>query len=170
MEGNTTMPTPIARSTSEAKYMAAWSASSMAIAHICVLVYNVTYLGTTQWRESTQRLPTIPSIVMIDNKDTCQQWKINPEDKSHWTMLPLCLSRTSRQHTSTTLDTLWITTCRHPHKNTSLIQDWHSHWQSPLYSPWSHATNLLTIQQRFDSRRSLDIQYCSIYFYIYPYP
>jgi len=71
MEGNTTMPTPIARSTSEAKYMAACSAS-MATAHICMLLYNMTYLGTKHWHESTQCLPTIRSILMIDNKATVQ--------------------------------------------------------------------------------------------------
>jgi hypothetical protein len=63
-KANSTMPTPIAMSTSEAK--------CMVTAHICVLLYNMTYLGTTQWRESMQRLPTIPSILMIDNKATVQ--------------------------------------------------------------------------------------------------
>jgi hypothetical protein len=71
IKANSTMPTPIAMSTSEAKYMAACSAS-MATAHIHMLLYNMTYLGTRQWRESTQRLPTIPSILMIDNKATVQ--------------------------------------------------------------------------------------------------
>jgi hypothetical protein len=61
IKANSTMPTPIAMSTSEAEYMAACSAS-MATAHICMLVYNMTYLGTKQWRESTQDLPAIPSI------------------------------------------------------------------------------------------------------------
>jgi hypothetical protein len=65
------MPTPIAMLTSEAKYMAACSAS-MATAHICMLLYNMTYLRTKQLRESTQRLQTIPSILMIDNKATVQ--------------------------------------------------------------------------------------------------
>jgi hypothetical protein len=63
-KANSTMPTPIAMSTSEAKYMVT--------AHICVLFYNMTYLGTTQWHESMQRLPTIPSILMIENKATVQ--------------------------------------------------------------------------------------------------
>jgi hypothetical protein len=71
IKANSTMPTPIAMSTSEAKYMAACS-TSMATAHICMLLYNMTYLGTKQWRESTQCLPTIPSIFMIDNETTVQ--------------------------------------------------------------------------------------------------
>ena len=32
----------------------------------------MTYLGTKQWRKPTQRLPTIPSILMIDNKAIVQ--------------------------------------------------------------------------------------------------
>jgi hypothetical protein len=71
IEANSTMPTLIAMSTSEAKYMAACSAS-MATAHICMLLYNMTYLRTKQWRKPTQRLPTIPSILMIDNKAIVQ--------------------------------------------------------------------------------------------------
>ena len=45
IEANSTMPTPIAMSTSEAEYMAACS-TSMATAQICMLLYNMTYLGT----------------------------------------------------------------------------------------------------------------------------
>ena len=71
IEANSTMPTPIAMSTSEAEYMAACSAS-MATAHIRMLLYDMIYLGTKQWRESAQRLPTIPSILMIDNEATVQ--------------------------------------------------------------------------------------------------
>jgi hypothetical protein len=44
----------------------------MATAHIRMLLYDMTYLGTKHWRESTQRLPTIPSILMIDNEATVQ--------------------------------------------------------------------------------------------------
>jgi hypothetical protein len=65
------MPMPIALSTSKAKYMTA-SPASMATAHICMLIYVMTYLGNKQWQESTQCLPTIPSILMIDNKATLQ--------------------------------------------------------------------------------------------------
>ena len=48
------------------------SSASMATAHFWMLLYDMTYLGTKQWRESTQHLPTIPSILMIDNKATVQ--------------------------------------------------------------------------------------------------
>ncbi len=46
--------------------------ASMATAHIRMLLYNMTYLGTKQWCESTQCLPTILSILMIDNEATVQ--------------------------------------------------------------------------------------------------
>jgi hypothetical protein len=71
IEANSTMPTPVAMSTSEAEYMAACSAT-MATAHIRMLLYDMLYLGTKQWRESTQRLPTTPAILMIDNEATVQ--------------------------------------------------------------------------------------------------
>ncbi|KAI2514026.1 hypothetical protein MHU86_410 [Fragilaria crotonensis] len=71
IEANSTMPTPVAMSTSEAEYMAACSAT-MATAHIRMLLYDMLYLGTKQWRESTQRLPSIPAILMIDNEATVQ--------------------------------------------------------------------------------------------------
>jgi hypothetical protein len=48
IKANSTMPTPITMSTSKAEYMAACSAS-MATAHICMLLYNMTYLRTKQW-------------------------------------------------------------------------------------------------------------------------
>ena len=44
----------------------------MATAHIRMLLYDMTDLGTKQWRESTQHLPTIPSILMIDKEATVQ--------------------------------------------------------------------------------------------------
>ena len=71
IKANYTMPTVIAVSTSEAKYMAACS-TSMETAHICMLLYNMTYLGTKEWCRTTQCLPTIPSILMIDSKATAQ--------------------------------------------------------------------------------------------------
>ncbi|KAI2501282.1 hypothetical protein MHU86_13145 [Fragilaria crotonensis] len=69
IEANSTMPT-VAMSTSEAEYMAACSAT-MATAHIRAS-HDMLYLGTKQWRESTQRLPSIPAILMIDNEATVQ--------------------------------------------------------------------------------------------------
>ncbi len=71
IEANSTMPTPVAMSTSEAEYMAACSAT-MATAHICMLLFDMLYLGTKQWHISTQRLPTTPAILMIDNEATVQ--------------------------------------------------------------------------------------------------
>jgi hypothetical protein len=71
IEANSTMPTPVAMSMSEAEYMAACSAT-MATAHIQMLLYDMLYLGTKQWRESSQRLPSIPAILMIDNEATVQ--------------------------------------------------------------------------------------------------
>jgi hypothetical protein len=44
----------------------------MATAHIRMLLYDMLYLGTKQWRETTQRLPSIPAILMIDNEATVQ--------------------------------------------------------------------------------------------------
>jgi hypothetical protein len=71
IKANSTMPTPVAMSTSEAKYMVACSAT-MATAHIRMLLYDMLYLGTKQWRESSQHLPSIPAILMINNEATVQ--------------------------------------------------------------------------------------------------
>jgi hypothetical protein len=71
IKANSTMPTPVAMSTSEAKYMAACSAT-MATSHIQMLLCNMLYLGTKQWRESSQQLPSIPVILMMDNEATVQ--------------------------------------------------------------------------------------------------
>jgi hypothetical protein len=71
IKANSTMPTPVAMSTSEAKYMAACSAT-MATAHIQMPLYDMLYLGTKQWCESSQRLPSIPGILMINNEATVQ--------------------------------------------------------------------------------------------------
>ena len=71
IKANSTMHTLIAMSISEDEYMAACSAS-IATAHICMQLYNMIYLGTKQRHESKQHLPTVPSILMIDNKATVQ--------------------------------------------------------------------------------------------------
>jgi hypothetical protein len=77
------MTTPIAMSTSETEYMTACSAT-MATSHIRMLLYNMTYLGTKQWREFTQRLPSIPSILIFDNGATVQIAKNGkPTRKTH---------------------------------------------------------------------------------------
>jgi hypothetical protein len=71
IEANSTMPTPVAMSTSEAEYMAACSAT-MSAAHIRMLLYDMMFLGTKQWRESLQHLPTTPIVLMVDNEATVQ--------------------------------------------------------------------------------------------------
>ena len=71
IEANSTMPTPIAMSTSEAEYMAACSAT-MATAHIRMLLYDMMFLGTKQWKQSIQNLPTTPTVLMVDNEATVQ--------------------------------------------------------------------------------------------------
>jgi hypothetical protein len=55
-------------------------------------LYNMLYLGIKQWRKSSQCLPSIPAILMIDNEATVQIAK------------KLCPSRSSRRHPLTPLD------------------------------------------------------------------
>ena len=71
LKANSTVPTLIAMSTSGAKYMATCSAS-MATVHTHMVLNNMTYLRTEQRRDSTQRLPTIPSFLMIDDEAIVQ--------------------------------------------------------------------------------------------------
>ena len=71
IEANSTLPTPVPMSTSEAEYLAACSAT-MSAAHIRMLLYDMMFLGTKQWRQSSQRLPTIPTVLMVDNAATIQ--------------------------------------------------------------------------------------------------
>jgi hypothetical protein len=59
-------------SASEAEYLAACSATMATAAYIRMLLYDVMFLVTKQWRESTQRLPTIPTVLMVDNDTTVQ--------------------------------------------------------------------------------------------------
>ncbi|KAI2495765.1 hypothetical protein MHU86_18740 [Fragilaria crotonensis] len=69
--------------------------------------YDMLYLGTKQWRESTQRLPSIPAILMIDNEATVQIAKNGKlTRKTHRTPLPLRPSRPARRHSPTSLDSL----------------------------------------------------------------
>ena len=71
VEANSTIPTPIAMSTSEAECMAACSAT-MATAHIRMLLHDMMFLGTKQWKQSIQSLPTTPTVHMFDNDATIQ--------------------------------------------------------------------------------------------------
>jgi hypothetical protein len=99
IKANSTMPTPIAMPNSEAKYMVACSTSMAIPHHICMLLYNMTYLGTQQWHESTQCLPTIASILMKDNEAivqiACTNGKL-PCKKCHIKQ-PFCHVRQDRQ-------------------------------------------------------------------------
>jgi hypothetical protein len=58
IEANSTMPTPVAMSTSEAKYMAACSAT-MVTAHNCMLLYDM--LANTPARHATLNTASILS-------------------------------------------------------------------------------------------------------------
>ena len=71
-QANSIMPTPIDMSTSaEAEYMAAYSSVAMAAAHIRMFLYDMMFMGTKQWKESTiQHHPTTPTVLMIDNDAT----------------------------------------------------------------------------------------------------
>ena len=71
IEGNSSVPTPIAMSSSEAEYMGA-CCGAMSGAHIRMLLYDMMFLGTKEWKESSQRLPTTPALIMIDNEATVQ--------------------------------------------------------------------------------------------------
>jgi hypothetical protein len=133
----------------------------MATAHIRLLLYDMTYLGTKQWRESTQCHPTIPSILMIDNEATVQiacngkltlktrhikqrfhyvrQGQQDGTHQLHWIPRESQLADIIKKHKSPprlifTLTKSFVL---------SLITCY----------------NLLTTQQRFDLRGVLDIQY-----------
>jgi hypothetical protein len=72
IKANSSMPTPLAMSNHEAKYMAACSTSMANPHHICMLLFKMTHLGTKQWHESSQLHPTIPFILMKDNEAIIQ--------------------------------------------------------------------------------------------------
>jgi hypothetical protein len=81
-------------------------------------------------------------------------------------MLLLRPSRTTRQqYISTTLDNLQTSFQKHK-SHPRLIFTLTRSFVLSLITCYS----LLTTQQRFDSRGLLGIQYCPLYFYIYPYP
>ena len=153
------MPTPIAMSTSEAEYMAACSAS-MATAHIRMLLYGMIYLGTKQWRESAQCLPTSHIIHPYDwqwsNCSNCQEQQTHTKNTpAHWTTISFCPPKPTRWLTPTTLDTLCISTCWHPHQNTSLLKDWSSSYQNLCNTSFSSL--LHRFLRRYNSRGMLNI-------------
>jgi hypothetical protein len=159
IEANSTMPTPIAMSTSEAKYMAACSAS-MATARICMLRYNMTYLRTKQWRKSTQHIPTIPSILMIDNEATVQSacnGKLTRKTRhiEHASTSSVKDNKTVHINYTGYLVNHNLQTSLQKHKfPPRLIFTLTKSFVLSLITCY----NLLTTQQRFDSRGVLDIQ------------
>jgi hypothetical protein len=69
IDANSTVPTPVAMSSSEAEFMGACT-GCMAVAHIRMLLYDMEYLGTRQWTSAYQNLPQAPIVVMVDNQAT----------------------------------------------------------------------------------------------------
>jgi hypothetical protein len=69
IDANSTVPTPVAMSSSEAELMGACT-GCMAVAHIRMLLYDIEYLGTKQWTSAFQNLAQAPVIVMVDNQAT----------------------------------------------------------------------------------------------------
>jgi hypothetical protein len=71
IEANTTVPTPVAMSSSEAEFMGA-CCGTMAAAHIRMILYDMLYLGTNKWQTAVQDLPTTPIAIMVDNAAAVQ--------------------------------------------------------------------------------------------------
>ena len=71
IEANSSLPTPVATSSAESEYMAACN-GAMAAAHIRMMLYDMLYLGTKEWKKAVQSLPTTPAILMVDNEAAVQ--------------------------------------------------------------------------------------------------
>ena len=74
IEANTTVPTPVAQSSSEAEYLGA-CCGSMAAAHIRMILYDLLYLGSKDWMQHEQKLSKTPILLMTDNTATVQMAK-----------------------------------------------------------------------------------------------
>lgn len=74
IEANTTVPTPIAQSSSEAEYLGA-CCGAMAAAHIRMILYDLLHLGTKHWHQHEQKLAKTPILLMTDNTATVQMAK-----------------------------------------------------------------------------------------------
>jgi hypothetical protein len=74
IEANTTVPTPIAQSSSEAEYLGA-CCGAMAGAHIRMILNDLLHLGTTNWHRHEQNLAKTPILLMTDNTATVQMAK-----------------------------------------------------------------------------------------------
>jgi hypothetical protein len=131
------------------------------------LHYDISWNQTMTWIYATPScIPFYPHEGHWSNcTRNCPELQINLQDMSHQpTFLP-CPSRPTRQCTSTTLETLWITTCWHPqnkNKQTKLKSQpklIFTLTRSSVHFPIK-CYNLLTNQWRSDSRGVADIQYC----------
>jgi hypothetical protein len=69
IDANSTIPTPVAMSSSEAEFVGACT-GCMAVAHIRMLIYDLEYLGTKHWTSAVQNLPQAPIVVMVDSQAT----------------------------------------------------------------------------------------------------
>jgi hypothetical protein len=74
IEANTTVPTPVAQSSSEAEYLGA-CCGAMAAAHIRMILYDLLHLGTNKWHQHEQNLSRTPILLMTDNTATVQMAK-----------------------------------------------------------------------------------------------
>ena len=71
------VPVPIAMSSAEAEYMLACSAC-MAASHVCMILYDYKYLGTTrQYSKAEQMTSIAPRILMVDNQAAVQMGMSN---------------------------------------------------------------------------------------------
>jgi hypothetical protein len=71
IEANTTVPVPVAQSSAEAEYLGA-CCGAMAAAHIRMIIYDLLYLGTPEWKQHSQILSQTPTVLMTDNAATVQ--------------------------------------------------------------------------------------------------
>ena len=74
IEGNSSMPIPVAMNTAEAEYMGAYNCC-MAIAHANMLIYDLEYLDTENFKIDGHETTTPPTVVLVDNKSTVQMSK-----------------------------------------------------------------------------------------------
>ena len=74
IDANSSMPSPVAMSSAESEYLSACN-GAMAVAHIRMLVYDMLYLGTKDWKMAMQSLPSNPAILMVDNEAAVQMAK-----------------------------------------------------------------------------------------------
>ena len=74
IEGNSSMPVPVAMNTAEAEYMGACNCC-MALAHANMLIYDLKNLDTENFKIDGHETTTPPTVVLVDNKSTVQMSK-----------------------------------------------------------------------------------------------